>query len=362
MIALLVVMCIIFFVLQISMLIKEIKQKKKSYWSIYFSSLIAELISLPFVYGLYMLPDPTWNRFAIMIGIIFGVGVINSILIILGIVFKFLQNKTLKKENKVIGKKQHFVKKILLTFVVIWGSFLGLSAVTVIMPRINKTPLVSYVEKYTADYMTKKYGDGDFKVLYTIKEYSGGLWEPEEWTGFYVRLSSSYVDQVIGVFVDGTTASELSISYDGLLSDLYTSDYIFEDLEQAKNARIEKDFNKYFNISIKLNFYSLKVPDGYGRVPTKEELVELKTPSTDFIEVVIREKVAEENRLDYLKKLAQFSINYFNTTDDIKIFYDWKVSNDYGESDYIKIIGNDVKIKYESEEYLFTKDEILKLV
>jgi len=348
--------------LQVSMLVMEIKQKKKNYWSIYFSSLIAECISLPFVYGLYMLPDSTWNRFVIMIGIIFGVEVINLILIILGIIFKFFQNRSFKKENKVMSKELHLVKKILLTFLVIWGCFFSLSALTVIMPRINKTPLVSYVEKYTIDYMTKKYGDGDFKVLYTVKEYSGGLWEPEEWTGFYVRLSSSYVDQVIGVFVDGTTASELSISYDGLLYALYTSDYIFEELEEVKNARIEKDFNKYFNISIKLNFYSLEVPNGYGKIPTKEELVELKTPSTDFIKVVIREKVAEENRLDYLKKLAQFSINYFNTTYDIKIFYDWKVTNDYGASDYIKIIGNEVKIKYKTEEHLFTKDEILKLV
>ena len=69
-------------------------------------------------------------------------------------------------------------------YVLIWGTIFGCLSV----PRIFKSDLEKYTEKYALDYMNNKYGDGDFKITNIKKSYKETL-NSAEWVGFDVWMN-----------------------------------------------------------------------------------------------------------------------------------------------------------------------------
>lgn len=355
---LLVVVLIILLIFKIKILKKGCKEKSKNLWPIYFSTLVAEVTSLLGVYIIQTeLIGISFNDF-IIFGIICLICIIeNIILSILGIVCFFKQRNNIIDKN--IKTKNHTLIKIILTFLCI---YVGMFFVAYI-PRIFKTEIEKYIEDYVVEYMTEKYGDGDFKVINIAKDYTGGFFgETEKQKGYYVKIKTSYINEIIGMFIDGTTKETIEISYDSLILDYHKVDDIvdFQDYLMNKKIKIvEDEYKKYFDVDI--DFYChYEVPDDYGHIPSIDELVELCSVNTNYINIDIKEKNLNfENKLEYLKMLALFSMKYFDTNEEINIYYTWNGAYNWnGKMDYIKINDDEVKIKINSRESVFKKEDI----
>lgn len=346
---------IILLIVKIKILRKELKENKKKLWPIYFSSLFAEVTSLLGVGFIQAnLMGTRFDEFIIFIIISLACIVENIILLIVGIIFFIKQKKKIK--NKSPKEKNYIFLKIFITFISVWIFSLLISYT----PKLFKSELEKYIEDYVVEYMTKKYGDGNFKVLNIAKNYSGGLWEPEVHSGYYVKIKNSYTNNIISMFIDGTTKETIKVSYDGLLLDYYEKidedygdiTYFQEDLMNRKIKIVEDAYQKQFNVDIDFSCY-YKIPDNYGHIPSIDELVELCPVNTDHISVTVNDHVEKKNELDYLKRLAKYSMNYFKDEEEVNIYYTLNYRNGF-----IKINYSTITIKLDNEEKLFSKEEI----
>ena len=230
---------------------------------------------------------------------------------------------------------------------------------SVFIPIIYKTPLEKYIEDYVVEYMTTKYGNGDFKVTRIKKHYKGGLWSPEVHIGYSVKVKTSYIDEIITVSIDGTTKEEFEIEYDTLIFTYHKVDgeydYVTnlqEYLMTEKLKIVENEYKKQFDIDMKFECY-YEVSDDYGHLPSTNDLINLCKINTQNINITINDNVETKDELDYLKRLAKYSINYFNTDEIIKINY--TLNNKTG---YIKITNYIVTIKLDDLESTYYKEEI----
>lgn len=351
MIILLIITLIILFIVKIKVLRKELKENKKRYWPIYFSSLFAEVTSLIGVYFIQAeLIGVTLDEFIFSLLISLVSIIENIILLIVGIVFFIKQNKKLKnKKNK--GKKYTLIK-IILTFISVWIFSLLISAI----PVIHKSEIEKYIETYVEDYMTKKYGNGNFKVVNIAKNYEGGLWEPEVHSGYYVKIKNSYTNGIISMFIDGTTKETIKVSSEFLLQDYHDEyedyDYLTDYIKSKKVKKVEEAYQKEFNVDVDFSCY-YKVPDDYGHIPSIDELVELCPVNTKHISITINDHVELKNEWDYIKRLAKYSLNYFNDEEEVNIYYTLNFRNGF-----IKINYSTVTIKVDQTEKIFSKEDI----
>ena len=224
------------------------------------------------------------------------------------------------------------------------------------MPKMFKTETEKYIEDYVIKYMATKYGDGNFKVINIAKEYTGGFFgKSEEQSGYYVKIKTSYTNKIIGMFIDGTTKETIEISYDSLIYDYYKVDdvYDFQNYLMSKKIKIlEDEYKKYFDIDIDFDCY-YKVPDDYGHIPSIDELVELCPVDTEHISIKVNDYVEKKNELDYLKRLAKYSMNYFNAEEEVNIYY----TLNYGNG-FIKIKYGTITMKINDEEKIYSKEDI----
>ena len=124
------------------------------------------------------------------------------------------------------------------------------------------------------------------------------------------------------MFIDGTTKDTIEISYDSLIYDYHKVDDVgdFQDYLMGKKIKIlEDEYKKYFDVDIDFNCY-YKVSDDYGHIPSIDELVELCSVDTDHINIKVNDYVEKKNELDYLKRLAKHSMNYFSD-EEVNIYY-----------------------------------------
>lgn len=348
---LLIVILIILLIVKIKVLRKELKENKKKLWPIYFSSLFAEVSSLLGIYFIRAeLIGITFEGFITLAIISLGCIIENIILLIVGIIFYIKQKKKIK--NKKTKEKNHTLVKIILTFI----SILGFNLFITSIPVIHKTEIEKYIETYVEDYMTKKYGNGNFKVVNIAKNYSGGLWEPEVHSGYYVKIKNSYTNGIISMFIDGTTKETIKVSSEFLLEDYHDEyedyDYLTDYIMNKKVKKVEESYQKEFNVDVDFSCY-YKVPDDYGHIPSIDELVELCPVNTKHISITINDHVELKNEWDYIKRLAKYSLNYFNDKEEVNIYYTLNFRNGF-----IKINYSTVTIKVDKTEKIFSKEDI----
>lgn len=342
---------IILFIKKIKILKKAHKEKKQKLWPIYFSALVSEVTSLLGVYIIQTeLIGTTLSDFFAFCIICLICIIENVILLIVGIVYFLKQKNNVKDKN--IKSRNHTLVKIIFTFLIIYGGMFSIAY----MPKIFKTEIEKYIEDYVIKYMTTKYGDGDFKVINIAKEYTGGFsGESEELSGYYVKIKTSYTDEIIGMFIDGTTKETIEISYDSLILDYHKVDDIvdFQNYLMDKKIKIlEDEYKKYFDVDIDFVCY-YEVPDDYGHIPSIDELVELCPVHTDHINIKVNDYVEKKNELDYLKRLAKYSMNYFNAEEEVNIYYTLNYRNGL-----IKINYSTITTKIDDEEKIYSKEDI----
>ena len=359
MIFVLAVIFLVIFIFQILILASEIKNNNRTFWEVYFSTVAAELISILGVYTYYQIYLDMSLSIFLLLMLLLGIVVLsNIILMILGIIFNLMQKKNLKNENKKIPRTKFKILKIILTFIFICGIIFG----SLSIPRIYKSTLEKHVEQYTLNYMNNKYGNCSFKVTNVKKDYTGGFFGTvEKWDGFTIYLKSKFVPESITVFCDGITKDSLKITYDSLIPAYYQLDYwehqeFKKDLIKQKEDKINKDFASNFNLSINLIDASYDVPEDYGHIPSKEELVDLININLDYADITIKDKIKKDEQENYLKRLAGALIKYFDIQEEKYINYTWE-----DIIGYIKVENDIVTIKINNLKTEFAKKDILEL-
>ena len=363
MILILLIVFALMFIFKLKILKFEKINNVRNLWTIYFTTITAELLSLIGV-GLYYDEFLGISTQGVIWLILLFICVILEciILLIVGIAANVKQKKIIKENNIEVIKSKYTFLQLLFTFICVWGIlFLCLN-----IPKIFKSDVEIYAEEYVLEYMNNKYGDeGNFKIYNIAKDYDSEgevIFEREEHTGFIVDLKTDYVPNIITVKLYGTTKDEFHVSYDDLFQEYYdVSGYEFYILkEEKKNEKVEKDFKDNFNINIdaKVDIISSKIPDDYGKIPTMDEYIDLIKIDTENMDISILDKVEVENRLDYLKNLAQFSISYFGEEKNIKINFSF---NRFYDKGIINVENNDVTININNEVTVYPKSEIMNL-
>ena len=351
---LLIVIIITLFIIKIKILRKELKENKKKLWPIYFPSLFAEVLSLIGIYNIqFEFAESTFNGYAILYIISIICIIENLVLLIVGILFYIKQKKSIKKKKN--KTKNYTLIKIVLSYTVTCICMLSAACI----PIIHRTEIEKYVESYAIKYMETKYGDGNFRTINITKSYSGGLWSPEKQNVYNVKMKTSYTDEIVNVSIYGTTPEEIKISQDSLILTCYKIDGEYDNatnlqkyLASEKSKIVENEYKKQFNIDINLKC-NYKISNDYGHLPTMDELVNLCQINMNNINITINDYIESKDELDYLKRLAKYSINYFNNEETVKINY--TLNNKTG---YIEIINNIVIIKIDGKTIIFTKDKI----
>lgn len=361
MILILLIVFALMFVFKLKILKFEKINNVRKLWTIYFTTIIAELLSLIGV-GLYYDEFLGISTQGVISLILLFICVILEciILLIVGIVANVKQKRIIKENNIEVIKSKYTFLQLLFTFICVWGIlFLCLN-----IPKIFKSDVEIYAEEYALEYMNNKYGvEGNFKIYNIAKDYDSEgevIFENEEHTGFIVDLKTDYVPNIITVKLYGTTKDEFHVSYDDLFQEYYdVSGYEFNRYkEEKKNEKVEKDFKKYFNVDVEVDIISSKIPDDYGKIPTMEEYIDLIKIDTESINIDILDEVHYDNREAYLKKLAQFSMKYFGENELIKIYFTLNYNHPKG---FVKIDNNVVTININNEVTVYPKSEIMNL-
>ena len=128
---------------------------------------------------------------------------------------------------------------------------------------------------------------------------------------------------------------------------------IHEYLTDKKIEKLEGEYMKYFDIDIDLNCY-YRVPDDYGHIPSIDELVELCSVDTSYINIKVNDYIDKNNELDYFIRLAKYLLNYFVDEEEVNIYY--KFDNKNG---FIKINNNIITIKIGDEEKIYSMEYII---
>lgn len=206
------------------------------------------------------------------------------------------------------------------------------------------------------NYMNNRYGDRNFKVKdIAIKyqySYSFTQLKPRKYKdGYSATIDSNNIpkkveleldstgrivkDSLIDDYIDIYYAEEMKnipINLEGTIYDETSHNKYHLNLKkylsEKKIAKVQNDFYEKFNVIMEIKcdkYLRTEVPENFGHLPSKEELIDFCKLETDNIEIKINENknLSTYEKSNYLRELANFTKEYFNTDDEIKMNYIW---------------------------------------
>ena len=355
-----IVLGIIFWVLFIFKIIGLVI-KKEELKNITVVTTITEMIGIPMLY-LYMVETNIADKYGLMF--LFVMGFLGISFCVEAIFLLFICIYSYKKRHKAI-KEQNYTKnnknnKNVINYILTSLCVLIIMFSYFVVPRQFETEEQKNVKQYVLNYMNKKYGDGNFKVVNIKNTYHSNT--ISEWPhkyGFWVKIKSDYIPKKVTIKLKGTNKIEtdsfiddyidtyyademknIPIDLDGTMySDweeypsMYSKERIYylnfkKYLNEKKIDKVQNDFYEKFNVIMEIKcdyILRIEVPEDLGHLPSKEELVDFCKLETDNINIKINENknLSTYEKSNYLERLANFAKEYFNTDDEIKMNYVW---------------------------------------
>lgn len=226
----------------------------------------------------------------------------NSILLIIGLVIKNKSKDKINETNDANEKKTNKIPIFKSSIIILVCNLLILFIVPILMQKIISVK----GEKYIISYLEQKYGNGNYKVVNVMKEYSNyGMWD-KFLSGYYYEIKSDYMENT---FIVTVTDNSLYIHDDYFLPVYYSQKYnlpyklsydnwdnsLSYDFDEFNNYIINSIKDKY---SIEIDIYDVKdlyqsylhswssegvtynpsyfiIPEDYGKIPSIDELDEL---------------------------------------------------------------------------------------
>lgn len=187
------------------------------------------------------------------------------------------------------------------------------------------------IKKYVENYLTKKYGDYNFKVTDIDYEYDmTTLFDYSNPIGYRVDFESDIVSES-WVTINGLYEDEYEVDSDYLIQDYYFPDkdgydtHIAMDSMTPKKelgAFILKDLQKEFEpdaYEVECENVLLNIPEDYGKMPTLEEL-ENDTSLYKVISFDYKFSKVIEDKEGYKERLKVYIKNKYNCDSNIFLF------------------------------------------
>ena len=225
---------------------------------------------------------------------------INFVLLIAGLIIMAIVKKKMGKREEERKNSFSIFKNIII--ILLCNLF-----IMFFIPSMVHHIMVKNGERFIVDYLSQRYGNGNYKVVDVYKEYSNiGMFD-KSLSGYCYEIKSSHMDSPFIVTIDKKItyveddyfipvyfSEKLNLSYELFYSDWYNSiEYDFNEFEEYILEIIEKQYsiglNKYNigdiyrdyvsswnnidGVTYSPNYYM--IPSTYGKVPTIDELIEL---------------------------------------------------------------------------------------
>lgn len=235
------------------------------------------------------------------------------------------QKKVLKVSLRTIGVIVLVI--ILLVAIIIGGVFLYLKGPSV-MGKEKKA-----VKAATVEYLTKKFGDHNFKVTRIEYDYHmETLFDHSNPIGYLVNITWDN-GKKSSVAIDGLYPNELKFNSSLFLEDVYyPNDDIVEQSRNYYNTKPNENLDKVLSEKLKkeldpnctyakINNYMLEFPDDMGRIPSLEEVKnDLKYFTINNItfslsKVTMNADIYKEIVNEYLKKTFGGEWNVYISSD-----------------------------------------------
>ena len=315
------------FIYLIVLYIKGLKSKKLSYFKLInkISWINIGLVGLYEI--LYSILDKSNDLGIILVWLL---GAISAITLFISFLISFITSKIIKdKLDKTINKFNKTIIIILIINIIFMG--IGIS------PLINDIFRRKEYSKYIESYLTKKYGDGDFKVV-NIDDQRGDLWNSSN--TYECDVETSYMSYRFEVEIDISTKEIVDSSFlrnyamnkkicnNGAGIDTCIEEYIIKDY---KEKLIHKD--EYLP-SLSVHIQEKNIKEDFGRIPETKEL--LKYTDIDFNYFTFYKNFEKDNEQEFInyvtdmyKDYQKYFEKYNKNTDKTKIKFRYKYGNPY---------------------------------
>lgn len=229
-----IVLVMIIIIIQGILLFKLKKYEESKYWNLFLGIWILTLTYIPFIF--------LFIPFLVFLFLFSA----NIAMLVIGLIIKNkLSNKNIKINKINIGLIIAIISIILIS-----GSILFIPGV---------------IDDITAPikpikYLTKKYGDNNFRLKSKKKEYHYSTFVDREFVGYNELISSNLFKDSFKVKTDDSG----KVTYENFLETYY---------KYRINKYLEEKYNLK-NVDIRISIDEDRIPDNYGRVLTYNELLD----------------------------------------------------------------------------------------
>lgn len=178
------------------------------------------------------------------------------------------------------------------------------------------------IKKYAENYLTKKYGNHNFKVTGIKYEFDmDTLFDYSNPTGYWVDFKSDVVPST-WLIIDGLVKNNYKVKYDYFIEKYYYPDSDSYEIYQIKTEMIpKKEIQKELLEELKnefepnaselqCNIITLVIPDDYGKIPTLEEIkTNTKLYKVTNFKYIVSNKIEDKNEYKNRLKLYLQSKN-----------------------------------------------------
>ena len=205
-----------------------------------------------------------------------------------------------------MSKTKKFLKSIFIIFVILFFIILCFIVYAIqkdlkeTSPNIDKDTEMQ-LNTYTLDYLNNKYGKSGFGVKKIEKYFSYEGIVKKTHIGYKATVFSSILENNFEITIFKTKPSPIKKARDNFVQTYY-------------NETVNKHLNKIFDLKFDINLYDETIPSDYGRIPTIDELIDLK--ALDNIYIGYNDNDVN-GRLENIKKLSIDLISYLEISNDI---------------------------------------------
>jgi hypothetical protein len=352
------------FIFLIVLYVKAIKRKELSLFKLINKISIISIVGIPLYAFVYSLLDKSSDLGVILVWMI---EIVCGILFVISFLTSFITKKVIKNKLNNNGTKLNKSITIILILYFVFAS-IGIA------PFINDLIRREKYSKYIISYLTKKYGDGDFKLV-SMYDERGQLWNSSN--TYDCTITSSYMNYSFEVEIDISTkeivGSTFLNSYGmkkefcdedkgfyGCLNDYIDNDYL--------NKLTYKDV---YNAVLSTRISEEKITEDFGRVPNISEVA--KYADVSFNHFMIEKELTSDDEKEftnYVIAMYKDYKKYFEELDEhedkniikFKLRYSnpFTKASGYQHDGYIKIEDNNLYIYNKPTPIIIPMSEINK--
>ena len=350
---------LLLFIFEVVLFVFSLKKNDKYYWRNLYKSIILSLGSIIIFELLYYILDKSKDLeilVYIFIGIIFGA--LTGIILIASLII----NKV--KESKITDNKEQnkVINKLLIVFYILCV----LSLIISLLPPIYDIYRRVTYSKDIEQYLTEKYGDGNFKVIDIYDERSS-----------FMGGGNNYQFTITSSYISGSFKIEMDIDTKEVESDNFINAYVMDKnicrdgagidtcLDDYITEKINKKFTRQdiYNAELSIHLDEQSIDEKFGKIPELEDLEKYTKISFNNFMIEKELQKTDEEELqqilidmynDYTKYLEQYNENNNKTIIKFKFKYvnpfsspNYNGYNPYEHDGYIKQKDNEIMVFYQ---------------